>query len=52
MMKKSLVMELLILCRPCKECNENHSENCVIALMRRTLEYTQLKDKIASIQEM
>ena len=35
------------ICRLCKECNENHSENCVIALTRRTLEYTQLKDKIA-----
>ncbi|MBC2580047.1 hypothetical protein [Clostridium sp. DJ247] len=34
------------ICRLCKECNENHSENCVISLIRRTLEYTQLKDKI------
>lgn len=34
------------ICRLCKECNENHSENCVIALMRRSLEYTQLKDRI------
>jgi hypothetical protein len=32
-------------CRLCKECNENHNENCVIALTRRTLEYTQLKEK-------
>ena len=35
------------ICRLCKECNENHNENCIIALTRRTLEYTQLKDKIA-----
>jgi hypothetical protein len=35
------------ICRLCKECNENHSENCVVALMRRSLEYTQLKDRIA-----
>lgn len=34
------------ICRLCKECNENHSENCVIALTRRTLEYTQLRDRI------
>ena len=31
----------------CKGCNENHNEDCVIALIRRTLEYTQLKDRIA-----
>lgn len=34
------------ICRLCKECNENHSENCVIALMRSSLEYTQLKGRI------
>ncbi|NOW60383.1 hypothetical protein DFH83_002363 [Clostridium saccharobutylicum] len=34
------------ICKLCKECNTNHSENCVIALTRRSLEYTQLKDKI------
>lgn len=33
-------------CRLCKDCNENHSENCVVALIRRSFEYTQLKDKI------
>ena len=35
------------ICRLCKECNENHSENCVISLIRRSLEYTQLTDKIS-----
>ena len=34
------------ICKLCKDCNENHSENCVVALTRRSLEYTQLKDKI------
>lgn len=34
------------ICKLCKECNTNHTENCVIALTRRSLEYTQLKDKI------
>lgn len=34
------------ICKLCKECNVNHSENCVVALIRRSLEYTQLKDKI------
>lgn len=33
-------------CRLCKNCNENHSENCVISLIRRSLEYTQLRDRI------
>ena len=26
------------ICRLCKECNDNHNENCVIALTRRALE--------------
>lgn len=34
------------ICKLCKDCNENHSENCVVALTRRSLEYTQLKDRI------
>lgn len=33
-------------CRLCKECNENHNENCVIALIRRSLEWTQLRYRI------
>jgi hypothetical protein len=45
--EKVIARGLANLCRMCKECNENHSENCVIALTRRTLEYTQLKDRIA-----
>lgn len=32
------------ICRLCKECNENHNENCVISLMRKSLERTQLKE--------
>ena len=34
------------ICKLCKQCNEKHNENCVISLIRRTLEYTQLKDKM------
>lgn len=34
------------ICRLCRDCNEYHSEDCIIALTRRTLEYTQLKDRI------
>jgi hypothetical protein len=33
-------------CRLCKNCNENHSENCVISLIRRSLEYTQLREQV------
>lgn len=44
--EKIIAKGIANICRLCKECNENHSENCVIALMRRSLEYTQLKDKI------
>lgn len=44
--EKVIARGIANICRLCKECNENHNENCVIALTRRTLEYTQLKDKI------
>lgn len=45
--EKIIAKGIANICKLCKECNENHSENCVIALVRRSLEYTQLKDKIA-----
>lgn len=32
------------ICKLCKECNENHSEQCIISLCRRSLENTVLKD--------
>ena len=44
--KKIIAGGIANICRLCKDCNENHNENCVVALTRRTLEYTQLKDKI------
>ncbi|MHC1685116.1 MAG: hypothetical protein AB6733_19640 [Clostridiaceae bacterium] len=44
--EKVIAKGIASICRLCKECNENHTENCVVALLRRTLEYTQLKDKI------
>jgi hypothetical protein len=44
--EKVIARGIANICRLCKECNENHSENCVIAMMRRTLEYTQLKERI------
>ncbi|MTK12259.1 MAG: hypothetical protein F8N39_09260 [Clostridiaceae bacterium] len=45
--EKVIAKGIANICRLCKECNENHNENCVIALTRRTLEYTQLKEKIS-----
>lgn len=44
--EKIIAKSIANICKLCKECNENHSENCVIALTRRTLEYTQLRDRI------
>jgi len=44
--EKVIARGIASICRLCKDCNENHSENCVIALIRRSLEYTQLEDKI------
>jgi len=45
--EKIIARGIANICKLCKDCNENHSENCVVALTRRSLEYTQLKDKIA-----
>lgn len=44
--RKTVARGIANICRLCKECNENHSENCVISLLRRTLEYTQLSDRV------
>lgn len=44
--EKAIAKGIANICRLCKECNEGHNENCVIALTRRALEYTQLKDKM------
>ncbi|MDF2519418.1 MAG: hypothetical protein K0R84_46 [Clostridia bacterium] len=34
------------ICKLCKECRENHSEECVISLSRRSLENTILKENV------
>jgi hypothetical protein len=34
------------ICRLCKDCNENHSEACIISLARQSLESTQIKDMV------
>lgn len=33
-------------CRQCRQCSDNHSPNCVIALTRTCLEYTTLSQEI------
>lgn len=33
-------------CKQCKNCRENHSDDCVIALIRKSLENTMLKENI------
>lgn len=35
------------ICKLCKECNENHSEECIISLIRRSLENTQITDQVS-----
>lgn len=45
--EKIIARGIASICKLCKECDANHTENCVIALTRRSLEYTQLKDRIA-----
>ncbi|OOM78030.1 hypothetical protein [Clostridium sp. BL-8] len=43
--EKIIAKGIASICKLCKECSDSHSENCAIALIRRSLEYTQLKDK-------
>lgn len=33
-------------CRQCKECRDNHSQDCVISLVRTSLEYAVLQEQI------
>lgn len=34
------------ICKLCKECNENHNENCAISLARKSLESIVLKETV------
>lgn len=34
-------------CKLCKNCREDHSEDCIISLSRRSLESTRLKEEVA-----
>jgi hypothetical protein len=44
---EALVPALAETCRQCKECRDNHSPDCVVALVRSSVEYTVLSDNIA-----
>jgi hypothetical protein len=33
-------------CRLCKECKENHNEDCIVSLSRRSLESTRLQEEV------
>lgn len=43
----SIAMGISNICKLCRECNENHNEECVISLIRRSLENTQIKQSIS-----
>ncbi|GFP76972.1 hypothetical protein [Clostridium fungisolvens] len=44
--EKVIASSIANTCRLCKNCNENHNESCVISLIRRSLEYTKLENKV------
>lgn len=45
--KEELIAEgIANVCKLCKECRANHSEQCIISLCRRSLENTILKENV------
>jgi len=44
--KNAIAKGIASVCRLCKDCRENHSENCIVSLCRRSLEGTYLKEKV------
>lgn len=45
--KEEMIAEgIASVCKLCKECRTNHSEECIISLSRRSLENTILKENI------
>lgn len=43
----SIAYGIANICKLCKECDQDHNEQCVISLMRQSLEITQVKDQIS-----
>lgn len=44
--KNAIATGIASVCRLCKDCRENHSENCIVSLCRRSLESTHLKEEV------
>lgn len=44
--ENAIAKSIACVCKLCKECKGNHSENCIVSLSRRSLENTRLKDEV------
>lgn len=44
--ENALAKSIACICRLCKECKENHNENCIVSLARKSLEITRLQEEI------
>ncbi|HEY8890815.1 MAG TPA: hypothetical protein VIM70_11230 [Clostridium sp.] len=44
--KNAIAKGIASVCRLCKGCRENHNENCIVSLSRRSLEITYLKQEV------
>lgn len=44
--ENALAKSIACICRLCKECKENHNENCIVSLARKSLESTRLQEEI------
>ena len=44
--ENAIAKSIASVCRLCKDCRENHSEDCIVSLSRRSLESTRLKEEV------
>ncbi|PRR79893.1 hypothetical protein CLLI_06260 [Clostridium liquoris] len=44
--ENALAKSIACICRLCRECKENHNENCIISLSRKSLESTRLPEEV------
>lgn len=43
---ETIAQTLASTCKQCKNCRENHSDDCVVSLIRKSLENTVLKENV------
>ena len=44
--ENEIAKSIASVCKLCKNCKENHSEDCIVSLTRKSLESTRLKENV------